>query len=85
MKRVPIWMALLAAAAACAEEPPPAPQPHMRPVDRDWSFFAALPCGRLDSTPVHSAAEKQLLERRRRQCLDRYRAFLPSLRREGDQ
>jgi hypothetical protein len=55
-------------------------QPKMEPlsqdrVDRDWAFFADLPCQELQRLRVYSQAEHRLLKRRQQQCLDTIRAF----------
>ena len=76
------WLGLLLCAVVLAvvaddEEPTQKWEPQAREVDREWSYFAQLPCNGLDSVKARSNGEQHLLERRRQQCLDRYKAFYP--------
>ncbi len=52
-------------------------QPSMRAVDRDWDYFESIPCGQLAKQVFHSASEEKLLAKRKSQCLQRYKAFMP--------
>lgn len=49
----------------------------MRPVDRDWEYFKAIDCADIDKVVFHSRSEEFLLAKRKKQCLERYRAFMP--------
>ena len=75
MKGLPLLLWLAATAAMADEAPVEKRAPEMRAVDRDAAYFAQLPCERVDKEPVHSAGEQHLLEYRRQQCQERYKAF----------
>lgn len=51
--------------------------PKMRAVDRDWDYFKSIPCDRLAKITFHSRSEEILLAKRKSQCIDKYKAFLP--------
>jgi hypothetical protein len=51
--------------------------PKMRPVDRDWDYFKAIACDDLAKVVFHSRSEEILLAKRKAQCVDKYKAFLP--------
>ena len=51
--------------------------PKMRPVDRDWDYFKAVPCSELEKIVFHSRSEEMLLAKRKSQCVNKYKAFLP--------
>ena len=53
-------------------------KPAVRTVDRDWRFFQSVPCENLSRFAYHSEAEKKLLARRKAQCVERYKAFIPA-------
>ncbi|MBL4827512.1 MAG: hypothetical protein JKY66_07340 [Spongiibacteraceae bacterium] len=53
-------------------------KPRMRPVDRDWSYFKAIPCDELHQIVFHSRTEEILLAKRKSQCVSQYKAFLPT-------
>lgn len=53
------------------------PQPKMRAIDRDWEYFKAVPCERINKEVFHSRSEELLLAKRKSQCVNRYKAFLP--------
>jgi hypothetical protein len=55
----------------------PGEQPTMRVVDRDWSYFKTVPCDRLSELTAHSRSEEILIAKRKNQCLNKYKAFLP--------
>tara|TARA_B110000014_G_scaffold69475_1_gene47428 strand:+ start:260 stop:520 length:261 start_codon:yes stop_codon:yes gene_type:complete len=54
------------------------PKPSMRPVDRDWSYFKSVPCERINDIVFHSRSEEMLLAKRKSQCVNQYKAFLPT-------
>lgn len=49
----------------------------MRPVDRDWEYFKTVDCADIDKIVFHSRSEEFLVAKRKKQCLERYRAFMP--------
>jgi hypothetical protein len=51
--------------------------PRMKVVDRDWSYFQDIPCKDIDKIKTYSAHEKKLLEKRKGECLNQYKAFFP--------
>lgn len=51
--------------------------PSMRVVDRDWQYFSQLSCQQLGRIVAHSDVEQLLLAKRQRECVKRYKAFLP--------
>ncbi|ARN75866.1 hypothetical protein [Oceanicoccus sagamiensis] len=53
------------------------PKPSMRVVDRDWSYFKSIPCEQVNKLVFHSRSEEILLAKRKRQCVEQYKAFLP--------
>ena len=53
-------------------------KPKMRTVDRQWDFFKFVSCNDLNQIVFHSNEERRLLKKRKKQCLEKYRAFLPS-------
>ena len=53
------------------------PQPKMRVVDRDWSYFQSFPCEKVHTLVHHSRSEEILIAKRKSQCMNRYKAFLP--------
>ena len=71
-----LFLLILSAMAAAQSERQPAPA--MRAVDRDQSYFEAVPCEKLTDVGAHSDAEKRWLEARKKTCLQRYKAFLPT-------
>ncbi len=52
-------------------------QPKMRPVDRDWAYFKSISCNDISRVVFHSRSEEMLLAKRKSQCLNKYKAFLP--------
>jgi hypothetical protein len=71
------WSLLLCATLSGADEAPVEKmQPQLRAVDRDWAYFAELPCARAKTEPTHSAAEQRLLQQRQQQCMEKYKAFM---------
>ncbi len=52
-------------------------KPTMRAVDRDWEYFKSVPCEKLTEIVFHSRSEEKLLAKRKQQCVDQYKAFLP--------
>ncbi len=50
--------------------------PKIRAVDRDWSYFSKIPCDEVKQIVFHSDSEEILLAQRKRQCMDKYKAFL---------
>lgn len=53
-------------------------KPKMRTVDRKWDYFKSVSCNDINQIVFHSNEEKRLLKKRKNQCLEKYRAFLPS-------
>jgi hypothetical protein len=53
-------------------------EPSMRAVDREWDYFKAIPCEKVNEIVFHSRTEEKLLARRKQQCVDKYKAFLPT-------
>lgn len=49
----------------------------MRPVDRDWEYFKTIDCADIEKIVFHSRSEEFLVAKRKKQCLERYRAFMP--------
>ncbi|MGK0442997.1 MAG: hypothetical protein ACJA0N_002817 [Pseudohongiellaceae bacterium] len=47
----------------------------MRPVDRDWSYFKAVSCERIQKHKFHSSTEEMLLAKRKSQCINKYQKF----------
>lgn len=52
--------------------------PSIKPVDRDWSYFKSIPCKDIEKVVFHSSEEERLLAKRKKQCMDRYKAFYSS-------
>lgn len=56
-------------------------KPTMRPVDRDWQYFKAVPCEEVDKLVFHSRSEEIYVAKRKSQCkkqlMNQYKAFLP--------
>ncbi len=53
------------------------PVPRMRVLARDWQYFKAVPCSQVKQLVFHSRTEEILIARRKRQCLEAYKAFFP--------
>ncbi|MEE8059937.1 MAG: hypothetical protein V3T17_19220 [Pseudomonadales bacterium] len=51
--------------------------PTMRAVDRDWAYFKSVSCDDIGQVVFHSRSEEILLAKRKSQCLNQYKAFLP--------
>ncbi len=69
---------LVVAASNClAVDQEDEPKPSMRAVDRDWSYFKSVPCDQINEIVFHSRSEEILLAKRKQQCVDQYKAFLP--------
>jgi len=49
----------------------------LKAVDRDWEYFRAVPCQDLDKIVVYSDGEKKLLDKRKNECVQQYKAFIP--------
>lgn len=49
----------------------------MRPVDRDWLYFKSVSCDDINRVVFHSRSEEILLAKRKSQCINKYKAFLP--------
>lgn len=49
----------------------------MKVVDRDWAYFKAIPCENLDKIVVYSDKENKLLDRKKNECIQQYKAFIP--------
>lgn len=45
-------------------------------VDRDWNYFKSVACDSLTQVKVVSPRENQLLDKRKKSCLQRYKAFM---------
>jgi hypothetical protein len=69
---------LLTHAQGLPEAGTEAPTPTMRVVERDWQYFKTVPCSQVNSLVAHSRSEELLLARRKQQCVDRYKAFMPN-------
>jgi hypothetical protein len=52
-------------------------KPAMRPMDRDWQYFSEQSCDEINKFVGHSTKEKKLIIKRKKQCMDKYKAFLP--------
>jgi len=78
-----LWLGLSSVAAAAASDDVKAGADTvklpatMRPQPRDRAWFAALPCAQLQSVRAGDERETREWERRRQQCVDRYKAFYP--------
>ena len=51
--------------------------PRMKVVDRDWQYFKDIPCEDIDKIKPYSDRERTLLEKRKSECLNQYKAFFP--------
>lgn len=51
--------------------------PQMRAEERDDAYYSRIACQDLQQVPAESDAEVKAKQRRSKQCLDQYRAFLP--------
>ena len=49
----------------------------LKVVDRDWEYFKTIPCQDLDKIVVYSDAENKLLDRKKNECIQQYKAFIP--------
>ena len=82
MMRLAVLCLVLCSFTAQSDELPAqqrqALEPTMRPVDRDWSYFKSVSCEDIEKLVSHSRSEQILLAKRKKQCLDKYRAFLPA-------
>ena len=82
MKWIVLLFMLAGLPAFSLEDDAPAGQsqslkPTMRAVDRDWDYFKAVNCEDIAHIVFHSRSEELLLAKRKAQCLDKYKAFLP--------
>ena len=82
MRVLILVFSLILSFVVIAEEIPDTTNDHsltvrMRPVDRDWTFFQSISCDRLHKIVFHSRNEELLLAKRKNQCVNQYKAFLP--------